>query len=167
MSIYVKSEKEIKSIQDVVDAMFSEPRIGAIGAKGTETYSDPEFNIIQCKAGKYRSFDDVMEACKTYFPETTIQEVYHAITKPRRYKYFKKYLFLYCVYCEDIKKPTMIYWHSPALCLKTAKEGSELSWYDINTTCGVHNEKDFYKALRIKSVKTEKFNLIYEVEDDE
>lgn len=34
------------------------------------TYKDPEYRILQCKVAR-RSFPDLLEICRTYFPKTT------------------------------------------------------------------------------------------------
>ena len=39
------------------------------------SYFDPECEIIQCDAGKMRSFDDLWAICQTYYPDISAKDV--------------------------------------------------------------------------------------------
>ena len=62
------------------------------------SYSDAECTVLQCKKGAYRSFDELVMICQTYFPDCTPEDV--AKTLNKLFPKIKCSLY----FCEDIRK---------------------------------------------------------------
>lgn len=76
MKIYVKFEIP-NTVKEFIEKLFT-------CTKGSsycclETYKDEKCTDIQCAAGKYRSFDDILVTVQTYFPECTPKELLHVL----------------------------------------------------------------------------------------
>lgn len=73
MAIYLKQAQETppKSINDLIRMLYP---VTSRVTMATTTYKDPGCNYLQCDKS-YRSFDDILELVKTYFPEVTEKDV--------------------------------------------------------------------------------------------
>lgn len=66
--IYVKDGDKSKSVKDLLESNFTHYEYDVY--KFRSTYTDRELKNLQCKAAR-RSFPDLFELVKTYFPSTT------------------------------------------------------------------------------------------------
>jgi len=69
--IYLKLEKQPESFAEILDILYDrdESYYSLVA-----TYNDEECTEIQCSYGKRRSFQDLFEIGRTYFPKLTINE---------------------------------------------------------------------------------------------
>lgn len=79
MKIYLKQKP--KNIKDLLKIFFSHQSYGVM--KGICTYQDKACSKVQCPAGRYRSFDDLYDCAKTYFPTITPKRLIHEVTTAR------------------------------------------------------------------------------------
>lgn len=47
--------------------------------KFIQTYSNEKCTKIQCEFGRMRSFDDILEIVRTYFPKTSAEQLFHEL----------------------------------------------------------------------------------------
>lgn len=90
--IYFKDGSQAETLVDLINAGFSRNRYF------TETYSDLECTEVQTYAGKRRSFSDLLEIARTYFPDTTEKELMQALVEAR----------LFGCWCHNINKVTFM-----------------------------------------------------------
>ena len=90
------------------DTIYELLRKGFKGSYGqfVNTYTEPrgEYNlveerIIQCYQGN-RSYLDLLEICRTYFPDTTENNLKRALMRASEDPEFK----LFTIYCDDIEE---------------------------------------------------------------
>ncbi len=99
MKIYTKIEEKYRgNIYEYLKAGFTHPGQGVL--KFVETYQDEECTITECHPAR-RSFEDLIEICKTAFPECTEKDVACVIMEmgkdPKN--------FVSTFFCPDIHKP--------------------------------------------------------------
>ncbi|MFA9239460.1 MAG: hypothetical protein ACEQSQ_06165 [Candidatus Paceibacteria bacterium] len=102
--IYLKLKNKPKSVKELI-------KIGFTKNSGlfVVTYADPECTIQECRAAN-RSFEDLLEISKTYFPRTTEKKLAKTLFK------LNKEINLTASYCCTIDKivfDTFDYGHSP------------------------------------------------------
>lgn len=77
--IYFK-EANANSLQDLFLSFFRhEPGASHPYLHGHKTYSDQKFLYPQCEETKMRSFNDLYDIARTYFPEVTPKEVFETL----------------------------------------------------------------------------------------
>ena len=108
MAIYVKfaEENKPKTVREFLNKFFSSHKENYI--RNVETYSDKECTILQCKADKYRSFDDIFELVKTYYPIVSIGTIFKILLtlKP---EHNQSTYNLFMMSCSGIKKINCLY----------------------------------------------------------
>jgi hypothetical protein len=62
---------------------------------------------LQCTEGKYRSFDDLIDIVRTYYPDTSEKQLVHELVILKHEGSTHKPWFIHCL---DIKKPTFAYY---------------------------------------------------------
>jgi hypothetical protein len=130
MALYVKIEKQ-KTIKQFLTLLFSSTlRRGYLTS--LSSYTDSDFLKLQCKEGKYRSFDEVFEIITTYYPETTVIELMNELIdlKPRCIEtgVLKD---LYTMFCSDTSKSVMLYHNYTSNNVSVQKGNSKYSWYTL------------------------------------
>lgn len=94
MEIYFKiTNEELEKIKDIKDLILYHKSLSPIGYFNT-TYFDKECTKQQCHSAR-RSFYDLLDICKTYFPKTTEEELAHFLVNEQN---------ISCFYCRDIQK---------------------------------------------------------------
>lgn len=110
------------------------------------SYLDKDCTILNCKQGKYRSFDDIEIIINTYFPNTSKEDILHNIIK------LDKELVPIFHNCTDIGKPTLYYTgtrytNCPSIPSYYEMKNSEYTWQElfelINITDSV-SLKDYF-----------------------
>ncbi len=178
MAIYLKNIKKPKSIRQLLGFLFNNTS-GSIYGSTTNvvTYSDIECKTVQCVKGKFRSFDDILEICTTYFPNITVKKVVKELVTLRMKVKTKEgivYQYPWLVVCGDIQKITIKYTksglsennnfflHTSASVLDIRmKKDSKYSWFELLNMLGLkegtlkefieyYNKNYYTKTIRLK-----------------
>lgn len=104
--IYLKLKSKPKRLNTLLRKLFNDCSHGFFGT--VETFKDEDCTELQCRAGKFRSFDDVFEVAKTYFPQTTEKKVVETLFK-LKFTYEGNRVKIFIANCHDIKKPTLAF----------------------------------------------------------
>jgi len=75
--IYIKIDKRPKNIKQLLEIFYRANKGTSYSHYALPTYFDKECTKEQCRAGAYRSFDDVYLLCKTYFSIVSPKRVIH------------------------------------------------------------------------------------------
>lgn len=162
--IYLKLNNPPKDINELMQHFFRKHQ-GQSYFKGVETYSDLECTSVQCPARKYRSFDDLYECVRNYFPGTTAKQVMQCILTTRFLAPAKKpasvsgmlvfhtYEAIYTPFlgsCKDMNKIRIFYIESPyqnsQLCYnylidsRGFESSSEYTWGELLEMVGITDE---------------------------
>lgn len=110
--LYIKLDKKPKTLKELMIQFFSHK--GVFGdRRGVATFNDPECQEQHTPVGKYRSFDDVLEVAKTYFPTTTKKKLMKVLIDLRFSEVSTSGepldLRLWIANCDGIERPTMVY----------------------------------------------------------
>ena len=97
--IYFKQAYKATNLDDLLLLLFSN------NVYAVKTYHDEFFKHIQCRAGSRRSFEDLLSIAKTYYPETTEEELMQSLINIRINFY----------YCHDISKIVFLGSHGTIL----------------------------------------------------
>lgn len=93
--IYVPFGKDYETVYGLLEHGFNDENNNSYQrGKFSRTYSNPECTQLQCTVAR-RSFGDIFYLCKTYFPNTTREEVaYNLLSIPH----------MRAIFCDDIGK---------------------------------------------------------------
>lgn len=105
MAIYVKFEKP-ETLKEFLTLLFSHSKDGYL--RSVTTYHDKECTTIQCKAGKNRSIDDILEIVNTYYPSITIKRLCQVLFNLKIKHNNTEYL-LYGLRCFSINKSVLLF----------------------------------------------------------
>ena len=156
--IYFK-DIEVKNVDDILRKLL----ISNNRASSKPTfYKYSNVYYQQCTAGRYRSFDDILLICKTYFPSVKVETVFKKLlllnnTKSSVLNDKLKQRF---AYCGDIRRIRYIgnysvsleYFYSDAI---TCKQGeSKYSWKDLFKMININNVEEL-KEFYLKNLKDE------------
>lgn len=156
--IYFK-DVEVKNVDDILNRLL----ISSNRASNKSTfykYNNVYYN--QCSAGKYRSFDDILLICKTYFPSVKVETVFKKLlllnnTKSSVLNDSLKQRF---GYCGDIRRIRYIGNYSTSLeyfygDATTCSQGeSKYSWKDLFKMININNVEEL-KEFYLKNLKDE------------
>ena len=73
-----------------------------------ETYYDEECLKIQCKAGKYRSFNEIFILVKTYYKSITVVKLAKLLLE-MEFKTDNIMYYRYILCCDNIQKPVILF----------------------------------------------------------
>ena len=155
MAIYVKfaEESKPKTVREFLNKFFSSYKEQYL--RNVETYLDKECTVLQCKANKYRSFDDIFELVKTYYPTVSIGTIFKILLtlKP---KHDDIVYNLFMMSCSGIKKINCLYVKFQGNNVKNYKEIISNTTYDSNykyeelfNMIGVKNQEDLDNILKL------------------
>ena len=155
MAIYVKfaEESKPKTVREFLNKFFSSYKEQYL--RNVETYLDKECTVLQCKANKYRSFDDIFELVKTYYPTVSIGTIFKILLtlKPKHNDIVYN---LFMMSCKDIKKINCLYVKFQGDSVKNYKEIISNTTYDSNykyeelfNMIGVKNQEDLDNILKL------------------
>lgn len=68
--LYVKFKKP-RTVKEFLNKFYQENPYNSYILMASETYSDKECTKLQCVENKLRSYDDLFELIKTYYPSYT------------------------------------------------------------------------------------------------
>lgn len=105
MAIYVKFKKP-ETLPEFLILLFSHPGYNYL--RNVTTYHDEECTKIQCKAGKNRSIDDVLEIVNTYYPDVKIEELCKVLFNLKIERDNTKYT-LYGLKCGTINRSVLLF----------------------------------------------------------
>ena len=156
--IYFK-DVEVKNVDDILNKLL----IGSFQTSINPTfykYNNVYYN--QCIAGKYRSFDDILLICKTYFPSVKVETVFKKLLLLNNTKssVLNDELNQRFGYCGDIRRIRYIgnyslslqYFYSNAI---TCRQGeSKYSWKDLFKMININNVEEL-KEFYLKNLKDE------------
>lgn len=140
MAIYTKFGKQ-KTIKLFIKKLYS--IIDDRRRDCVETYHDSECTILQCNARKLRSFDDIYDCVKTYYPNTTIENLFHILLTIKLKDKNQKRLYLHMSNCSTISRIRLLYYHDIYSCLasyKCKKYDSKYSWIELLDMLGLTTE---------------------------
>lgn len=105
MAIYVKIKRQ-RYLKDFLTLLYSHPKEGYLTC--IESFEDKLCTIKQCKVGKYRSIDELLEIVNTYYPSITFKKLAKVLHSLIIEKDNKKYYF-YSLYCSKVNKTTTLF----------------------------------------------------------
>ena len=155
MAIYVKfaEENKPKTVREFLNKFFSSHSEGYL--RNVKTYSDKECTILQCNSDKYRSFDDIFELVKTYYPIVSIGTIFKILLtlKP---EHNQSTYNLFMMSCSDIKKINCLYVKFQGNKVTNYSDIIHNTSYDSNYTykelfdmIGVKNQEDLDNILEL------------------
>ena len=157
--IYFEQGIKVKNVDDILNKLL----ISNNQASNKPTFY--KYNNVyyqQCTAGRYRSFDDILLICKTYFPSVKVETVFKKLLLLNNTKssILNDKLNQRFGYCGDIRRIRYIgnystslqYFYSDAITRR--QEESKYSWKELFKMININNVeelKDFY----LKNLKDE------------
>lgn len=155
MTIYVKfaEENKPKTVREFLHKFFSSYKEQYL--RNVKTYSNKECTILQCDSDKYRSFDDIFELVKTYYPTVSIGTIFKILLtlKPKHNDIVYN---LFMMNCSGIKKINCLYVKFKGDKVENYKEIISNNTYDSNYTykelfdmIGVKNQEDLDNILKL------------------
>lgn len=103
--IYVNIKRQ-RYLKDFLTLLYSHPNGGYLTC--INSFEDELCTITQCKAGKYRSIDELLEIVNTYYPSITFERLSKVIHSLIIEKDDKKFKF-YSLYCSKENKTTTLF----------------------------------------------------------
>ena len=155
MAIYVKfaEENKPKTVREFLHKFFSSYKDQYL--RNVKTYLDKECTILQCNSDKYRSFDDIFELVKTYYPTVSIGTIFKILLtlKPKHNDIVYN---LFMMSCSGIKKINCLYVKFKGDKVRNYKEIISNITYDSNyayeelfNMIGVKNQEDLDNILKL------------------
>ena len=92
MKIYFEIDKKPRTVKELLKKGFS-----TLDGRFKVTYKDSKYKKKQCHSAR-RSFDDLLNICKTYFPRTKEQRLAKVLFQ------LNKEIGLGCIFCGTISK---------------------------------------------------------------
>lgn len=156
--IYFK-DTEIKNVDDILDKLL---------ISGNQSSNKPTFykynNVYytQCTSGRYRSFDDILLICKTYFPSVKVETVFKKLLLLNNTKnnVLNDRLRQRFGYCGDIKRIRYIGNYTSSLygfysdAMSRSQGESKYSWKDLFKMININNVEEL-KEFYLKNLKDE------------
>jgi len=159
--IYFEQGIEVKNVDDILNKLL-------ISNSNLQSSNKPTFykynNVYyqQCSARKYRSFDDILLICKTYFPSVKVETVFKKLLLLNNTKnnVLNDKLRQRFGYCGDIKRiryignyPSSLYiFYSDTMSRVQGK--SKYSWKDLFKMIDINNVEEL-KEFYLKNLKDE------------
>lgn len=157
--IYFEQGIEVKNVDDILRKLL---------ISSSQSSNEPTFykynNVYykQCSAGKYRSFDDILLICKTYFPSVKVETVFKKLLLLNNTKssVLNDSLIQRFGYCGDIRRIRYIgnygsssdSFYSDAMSRKQGE--SKYSWKDLFKMININNVEEL-KEFYLKNLKDE------------
>ena len=156
MAIYVKfaEESKPKTVREFLNKFFSSYKEQYL--RNVETYSNKECTISQCKPNKYRSFDDIFELVKTYYPTVNVGTIFKILLTLKPKDSSQNTYNLYMMSCGGILKINCLYVKFNNDCVKNYNYIIKHPSYNSNYTyeklfnmIGVKNQTDLDNILKL------------------
>lgn len=159
MSIYVEFDKP-STIKEFLRKFFSGGDQWV--RTGVATYYDEDCYSEHCDTDRYRSFDDIYDCVKTYFPSVTRKRVMHELLLLEFQSGYKKtdVQRLKMSTCSDIERVVTYYYMSNNIYYPYDAEqyDSDYSWQDLLKLLGITNQKtldDYVEKAKAKELAKE------------
>ncbi len=124
-----------------------------------ETFNDKECTIQQCRANKYRSFDDMFDVIKTYFPNTTEKEFLNELITLSITTGHKAPQILYpqLYACSTMRRIRITYVTAQqySLPFQSPKYDSKYSWKELLTMLNINNATGFREYIEKHKEQTQ------------
>ena len=157
--IYFNQGTEVKNVDDILRKLL----ISNNQASNKPTFY--KYNNVyyqQCSAGKYRSFDDILLICKTYFPSVKVETVFEKLLLLNNTKssVLNDRLNQRFAYCGDIRRIRYVGNYSASLqsfysdTIVRNQGGSKYSWKDLFKMININNGEEL-KEFYLKNLKDE------------
>lgn len=159
--IYFKQDTEVKNVDDILRKLLINNNLSQSSNKPT-FYKYNNVYYKQCNAGRYRSFDDILLICKTYFPSVKVETVFEKLlllNNTKRYV-LNDTLRQQFGYCGDINRIRYIANYSISItsfynnALSRAQGNSKYSWKDLFKMININNVEEL-KEFYLKNLKDE------------
>ena len=157
--IYFNQGTEVKNVDDILNKLLISS--GQSSNKST-FYKYNNVYYQQCTAGRYRSFDDILLICKTYFPSVKVETVFKKLLLLNNTKssVLNDKLNQRFGYCGDIRRIRYIgnystslqYFYSDAMSCSQGE--SKYSWKDLFKMININNVEEL-KEFYLKNLKDE------------
>ena len=155
--IYFEQGTEVKNVDDILNKLL----ISSNQASNKATFY--KYNNVyykQCSAYKFRSFDDILLICKTYFPSVKVETVFKKLLLLNNTKssVLNDELNQQFGYCGDIRRIRYIGNYSVSLQYfyknaTTRNQGeSKYSWKDLFKMININNVEEL-KEFYLKNLK--------------
>lgn len=105
--IYLKLEKQPESINELLKELFKNKNGSMV--TNVNTYSNKKCTTLQCKKGKFRSFDNVLTLVNRYFPNTTPEQLIKEMLCVKITDSNENICYLRCGYCSTMRKIRLWY----------------------------------------------------------
>lgn len=137
MKIYVNFKKP-ETIEEFLTLFFSD-NLNKAYAFPLPTYLDEECTQLQCEGRKNRSFEEVFDLIKTYYPKTTIETLLLVLVKLR-----PQQCYLYCASCSSINRITIVYYYSQIVNynLPGMTDPAGYNWPQLLAKIGIYTVKE-------------------------
>ena len=159
--IYLESNVKVKNVDDLLQKLLIENNSSNTSALPT-SYKYENTLYSQCDSNKYRSFDDILLICKTYFPSTKVETVFKKLLllnnnlKDIKNDRVKNKLS----YCSTISRIRYIANYNNSLysfyttAIDKNKNESNYSWKDLFKMININNVEEL-KEFYLKNLKDE------------
>lgn len=156
--IYFKDTK-IKNVDDILNKLLIS---GTQSSNKSTFYKYNNVYYTQCTFGKYRSFDDILLICKTYFPSVKVETVFKKLLLLNNTKnnVLNDRLRQRFGYCGEIKRIRYIGNYSSSLyrfysdAMSRVQGESKYSWKDLFKMININNVEEL-KEFYLKNLKDE------------
>lgn len=113
MPIYLRipKDKEIANLYDLLVYGYTNKDGERADSKFSRTYKTPDFSESDCHSAR-RSFDDLLEISRTYFPETLEKDLALCLEELRKKEK------LVCIFCSDINRVVFLTGYSTTTSFK-------------------------------------------------
>ena len=157
MAIYVNFERP-RTVKEFLNTFYQEDVYDSYKLVASETYKDKECTILQCNRNRIRSYDDLYELVKTYYPSYTRKKLTLLLIKSN---FNNKIIGGYFGSCRDMNKiryiPIIKYGvYNPefknkySLICNTMKLKSKYGWKELFSKVGINSQEDFDKIRNKK-----------------
>lgn len=112
--IYIKTKNKLDSVGSIIKELYNDiyesnsNEFLDITVNAVETYKNEKYTEIECRKGRWRSIDALIEICKTYLPNITEKEIFTELFNTQLI-YEGNVLYIHLVNCYEIKKPTFYF----------------------------------------------------------
>lgn len=157
MAIYIKFKRP-RTVKEFLNMFYQKDRYDSHKLVASETYKDKECTILQCDKNRIRSYDDLYELVKTYYPSYNRKKLTLLLVKS---DFNNNIIGGYFGSCADMLKIRYIPIirkgsYSEVLMdnyfeiCETSKYRSKYSWKELFSKVGINSQKDFNKIRNKK-----------------
>jgi hypothetical protein len=151
MKIYIKGNRP-KTIDELLKRVFivANPNSSPNFHTSCDTYANKECTIVQCTMNRMRSFDDIYDIVKTYFPIVTPKSVMHKLLSLNIKGSNGKNSYIELSNCGGMGKIRVLYnlYQNISDYKRVYKYDSKYSWDDLVSMLGINNDNELNKYIK-------------------